>query len=107
MYNKINRNNKIKDNKNRKLFLKNYINIYIIKNILISLKYNIEDKIIFYVYIKNKFNINNYKYYHFTYFKDFDMISGKSKSIITKYGLSRIEFRKLILFNKIPIFQDK
>lgn len=100
MLNINNRKKIIQDFKHRAIINKIdiYFQCYVINNLMKSLKYNIEKKILFFVYllyIKN----NNIKKIHYN---NYGFLSGRSKFIITKYGISRIEFKKLMLHNNIP-----
>lgn len=98
----INNRKKIIQDINKRHLIKNidiYFKNFIINNLMRSLKYNIEKKILFYIYLLYIKNNNLKKKIHYN---NYGFLSGRSKFIITKYGISRIEFKKLILYNNIP-----
>ena len=45
--------------------------------------------------LQNKYN---YKRYH----KDISFLSGRTKAIITKYGIARTDFKRLMIYHQIP-----
>ena len=42
------------------------------------------------------------KYNFKTYHKDISFLSGRTRSIITKYGIARTDFKKLMIHHQIP-----
>ena len=51
--------------------------------------------------IQSNFNKYNYRSYH----KDISFLSGRTKAIITKYGIARTDFKKLMKLQQIPNLQ--
>ena len=45
---------------------------------------------------------SNQKYNFKTYHKDISFLSGRTRSIITKYGIARTDFKKLMIHHQIP-----
>ena len=48
----------------------------------------------------DKLLINKYNFK--TYHKDISFLSGRTRSIITKYGIARTDFKKLMIHHQIP-----
>ena len=62
---------------------------------------NINIKIIFLILV-NYHNILQNKYNYKTYHKDISFLSGRTKAIITKYGIARTDFKRLMIYHQIP-----
>ena len=96
--------NKNKRNKDKLLcnnFSKNFFNIFIINNLKKIKNLKIEKKLIYLILFENTWlfiNKRNFKNVH----KDISFLSGRTKSIIIKYGISRTDFKKLMIFHQIP-----
>ena len=82
-YTFTNKNKRNKDKLLCKNFSKYYFDFLVINNI-----FQIKN-------IKNKYN---YKTYH----KDISFLSGRTKAIITKYGIARTDFKRLMIYHQIP-----
>lgn len=97
----VNKNKRNKDNKICKNYSKNFIKFFVIKNIFLVQNLEIDKKLIYLILFNNKNFINN-KYNFKTYHKDISFLSGRTRSVITKYGLARTDFKKLMLLNQFP-----
>lgn len=98
----VNKNKRNKDIKICKQFAKNYFEFSVITT-LFQVKNRVIERQLLYLILLNYtqtllINKSNYKTYH----KDISFLSGRTKSIITKYGISRTDFKKLMNFNQIP-----
>ena len=74
------------------------------RTLLISLRcclQHIHCKIIFLILV-NYHNILQNKYNYKTYHKDISFLSGRTKAIITKYGIARTDFKRLMIYHQIP-----
>ena len=94
-YTFTNKNKRNKDKLLCKNFSKYYFDFLVIKNI------KIEKKIIFLILV-NYHNILQNKYNYKTYHKDISFLSGRTKAIITKYGIARTDFKRLMIYHQIP-----
>ena len=97
----INKNKRNKDKRNCKNYSKNYLKFCIIYNIFNVKNINSENKLIFLILINNN-NFLKCKYNYKTYHKDISFLSGRTKSIFTKYGIARTDFKKLMIYQQIP-----
>ena len=50
-------------------------------------------------------NQHYHKYNYKSYHKDISFLSGRTKAIITKYGIARTDFKKLMKLHQIPNLQ--
>lgn len=97
-------NNKNKRNKDKNIcknYSKNYLKFCIIYNLFNVKNINIEKKLIYLILLKNN-EFLKYKYNYKTYHKDISFLSGRTKSIFTKYGIARTDFKKLMIYHQIP-----
>lgn len=85
-------------------YAKHYFEFSVITNLFLVKNLNIEKKLIYLVLIKNHTLLKtkyNYKSYH----KDISFLSGRTKTIITTYGIARTDFKKLMICHQIPNLQ--
>ena len=96
--------NKNKRNKDKKIcynYSKNFFDFFVIKNINKIRNLDIDKKLIYLIFINyNKLLTNKYNFK--TYHKDISFLSGRTRSIITKYGIARTDFKKLMIHHQIP-----
>ena len=96
--------NKNKRNKDKQIcynYSKNFFDFFVIKNLNNIKTYNIEKKLIYLILINYQDLLKN-KYNYKTLHKDISFLSGRTKAIITKYGIARTDFKKLMIYHKIP-----
>lgn len=96
--------NKNKRNKDKLLcinFSKYYFDFFVITNIFQIKNIKVEKKLIFLI-LMNYHNILQNKYNYKTYHKDISFLSGRTKAIITKYGIARTDFKRLMIYHQIP-----
>lgn len=99
--------NKNKRNKDKHICLnysKNYFNFFIISNLKKIKHLSLEKKLIYLILIQNNLILQN-KYNYKTIHKDISFLSGRTKFIISKYGLARTDFKKLMINHQIPNIQ--
>lgn len=102
----VNKNKRIKDKSHCQYLAKNYFETFVIKNLFKIKNRSLESKFLYLsynqAYINNLFSINyNFRTQH----KDISFLSGRTKFIITKYGIARTDFKKLMYYNLIPNVQ--
>lgn len=102
----VNKNKRTKDKHNCMYFAKNYFDNFVINNIFQIKNSRIEQKLL---YLSLNYQYNNYlfntKWNFKTYHKDISFLSGRTKSVLTKYGIARTDFKKLMNHNIIPNIQ--
>lgn len=101
IYNFVNKNKRNKDKQICKIYSKNFLDFFIIKNIFNIKNILIERKLIYLILINNK-NLLQNKYNYKSYHKDISFLSGRTKAMITKYGIARTDFKKLMITHQIP-----
>lgn len=98
----VNKNKRNKDIKICKQFTKNYFEFSVI-TILFQIKNRvIERQLLYLILVNYTQTLLSNKYNYKTFHKDISFLSGRTKAIITKYGISRTDFKKLMNFNPIP-----
>ena len=100
-YTFTNKNKRNKDKLLCKNFSKYYFDFLVINNIFQIKNIKIEKKIIFLILV-NYHNILQNKYNYKTYHTDISFLSGRTKAIITKYGIARTDFKRLMIYHQIP-----
>lgn len=96
--------NKNKRNKDKLIcynFSKNFFDIFVINNLNKVKNYTIEKKLIYLILISNR-NLFSKKQNFQSVHKDISFLSGRTRSIITKYGIARTDFKKLMIYHQIP-----
>lgn len=84
-----------------KYYANHYFEFFVITKIFKATRFNIESHLMYLIFTLNNDLLLN-KYNYTTYHKNISFLSGRTKSIITKYGISRTDFKKLMIFHKIP-----
>lgn len=100
----VNKNKRNKDKLICHTFSKNYFDFLVISNIFHCKNIKIESNLLYLIRVNYKnllLNKYNYKSYH----KDISFLSGRTKAIITKYGIARTDFKKLMKLHQIPNLQ--
>ena len=97
----INKNKRNKDKNICQVYSKNFFDFMIINNILKVKNIKFEKKLIYLILINNK-NLLNNKYNYKNYHKDISFLSGRTKALITKYGIARTDFKRLMIYHQIP-----
>ena len=96
--------NKNKRNKDKHIcinYSKNFFDFFVITNLNKIKNLSIEKKLIYLILINNQMLLKN-KYNYLTTHKDISFLSGRTKAIITKYGIARTDFKKLMIYHQIP-----
>lgn len=99
--------NKNKRNKDKHIcfnYSKNFFDFFIISNLKKIKNISLEKKLIYLILVNNA-NILQNKYNYKTIHKDISFLSGRTKSIISKYGIARTDFKKLMILHQIPNIQ--
>lgn len=100
----VNKNKRNKDKLICKIFSQNYFDFLVISNIFHCKNIKIETKLLY--LIRNNYkNLLLNKYNYRSYHKDISFLSGRTKAIITKYGIARTDFKKLMKLQQIPNLQ--
>lgn len=97
----VNKNKRNRDKKICQNYSKNYLKLLIIHNLSNVKNIKIEKKLIYLILIQNQ-NILKNRYNYKGYHKDISFLSGRTRSIFTKYGVSRTDFKKLMIYHQIP-----
>lgn len=100
-YTFTNKNKRNKDKRICKHFSKYYFDFIILNNLFKIKNITLEKKFLYLILIKNKVLLQN-KYNYKTYHKDISFLSGRTKAIITNYGLARTDFKRLMIYHQIP-----
>lgn len=100
----VNKNKRNFDKYICKNFAKNYFEFYVINNLFHVKNILIEKKLI-YLILNNFSQLLKTKYNYKTYHKDISFLSGRTKAIITTYGIARTDFKKLMIYHQIPNLQ--
>ena len=82
-------------------FSKNYFDFLVITNIFKCKNINLETDLLYLIRLNYKVMLLN-KYNYKSYHKDISFLSGHTKAIITKYGIARTDFKKLMIHHQIP-----
>lgn len=96
--------NKNKRNKDKHIcinYSKNFFDFFVITNLNKIKNLDIEKKLIYLILINNQ-NLLKNKYNYLSTHKDISFLSGRTKSVITKYGIARTDFKKLMIYHQIP-----
>lgn len=97
----VNKNKRNKDKKICHYFSKNFFNFLVITNLTKVKNITIENNLIYLILLKNNTFLQN-KYNYKSIHKDISFLSGRTKGIITKYGIARTDFKKLMIYHQIP-----
>lgn len=97
----VNKNKRNRDKKICQNYSKNYLKLLIIRNLFNVKNIKIEKKLIYLILIQNQ-NILKNRYNYKVYHKDISFLSGRTRSIFTKYGISRTDFKRLMIYHQIP-----
>lgn len=97
----VNKNKRNKDKQICSNFSKNFFDFFIITNLNKVKNITFEKKLIYLILINNQTILNN-KYNYLSIHKDISFLSGRTKAIITKYGIARTDFKKLMIHHQIP-----
>ena len=102
----VNKNKRTKDKSHCQYLAKIILKLLLLKIYLKLKNRSLESKFLYLsynqAYINNLFSINyNFRTQH----KDISFLSGRTKFIITKYGIARTDFKKLMYYNLIPNVQ--
>lgn len=100
----VNKNKRNKDKHICSNYSKNYFDFLVITNLKKIKNLNLEKKLIYLILINNNSILQN-KYNYKTLHKDISFLSGRTKFIISKYGLARTDFKKLMINHQIPNIQ--
>ena len=85
-------------------YAKHYFEFSVITNLFLVKNLNIEKKLI-YLILMNYHTLLKSKYNYKSYHKDISFLSGRTKAIITNYGIARTDFKKLMISHQIPNLQ--
>lgn len=97
----VNKNKRNRDKRICQNYSKNYLKLLIICNLFNVKNIKIEKKLIYLILIQNQ-NILKNRYNYKVYHKDISFLSGRTRSIFTKYGISRTDFKRLMIYHQIP-----
>lgn len=97
----VNKNKRNRDKRICQNYSKNYLKLLIIHNLFNVKNIMIEKKLIYLILLKNQDILKN-RYNYKTFHKDISFLSGRTKAIFTKYGISRTDFKKLMIYHQIP-----
>lgn len=97
----VNKNKRNKDKQICSNFSKNFFDFFIITNLNKVKNITFEKKLIYLILINNQIILKN-KYNYLSIHKDISFLSGRTKAIITKYGIARTDFKKLMIHHQIP-----
>lgn len=97
----VNKNKRNKDKQICTNYSKNFLKLFIIHN-LFNIKNIVIEKKLIYLILLNNYNILNNRYNYKTYHKDISFLSGRTRAIFTKYGIARTDFKKLMIYHRIP-----
>lgn len=84
-----------------KYFKTNYFDFFVVNNLFNAKTFQIEQRLLYLILVMNQDLLLN-KYNYRTYHKNISFLSGRTKAIITKYGISRTDFKKLMSLHQIP-----
>lgn len=101
----VNKNKRTKDRVHCQILAKNYFEIFVVSNLFKIKNINIEHKILYLSLNNLSNNILMNQFIFKTQHKDISFLSGRTKSILTKYGIARTDFKKLMNYNLIPNVQ--
>jgi len=79
----------------------NYFDFFVVNNLFNAKTFQIEQRLLYLILVMNQDLLLN-KYNYRTYHKNISFLSGRTKAIITKYGISRTDFKKLMSLHQIP-----
>ena len=97
----VNKNKRNKDKLICQTFSNNYFDFLVITNIFKCKNIKLETDLLYLIRLNYKLMLLN-KYNYKSYHKDISFLSGRTKAIITKYGLARTDFKKLMTYHHIP-----
>lgn len=84
-----------------KYFKTNYFDFFVVNNLFNAKTFQIEQRLLYLILVMNQDLLLN-KYNYRTYHKNISFLSGRTRAIITKYGISRTDFKKLMSLHQIP-----
>lgn len=67
---------------------------FVVNNLFNAKTFQIEQRLLYLILVMNQDLLLN-KYNYRTYHKNISFLSGRTKAIITKYGISRTDFKKI------------
>lgn len=98
----VNKNKRNRDIKICKHFAKNYFEFSIITTLFRIKNRTIERKLLYLILVNYTQTLLINKYNYKTFHKDISFLSGRTKAIMTKYGIARTDLKKLMNLNFIP-----
>lgn len=97
----VNKNKRNTYKKFCKYYTEHYFEFFVITKLLKVTTFNIESRLLYLILLTNNDLLIN-KYNFITHHKNISFLSGRTKAVITKYGISRTDFKKLMTLHQIP-----